>query len=72
MNDGIAKRWIVCQRPGEVPFKKVPKQSNEGVIEMLEEMQSLEYYKDAVIIIAELTTFSDLWVRSIEDYLCGR
>ena len=69
MTTSIYKRWLIVNRPDEVPFVKRPEQSHEGVIAMLEEMESLPEYRDATITLVELTWDNQLWVSSGREVL---
>jgi len=60
MRDQVLKRWIIVKEPHRIPLKKVPKNSDEGAIEMLKELRS--FYPEAVLILAELAYGNDLWL----------
>lgn len=56
----VRKRYILLLQEGAIPDVKVPKQSIEGVIEMLRETHRI--YPEKSTLLVELTGNDDLWV----------
>jgi len=65
--DVILKRWIIVHAPGKTPTIKHPVNSDDGLIEMLQEMISLyPNYKYTVI---RLVYGNNIWVDDGVDYI---
>jgi hypothetical protein len=63
----VRKRWIILQRGGWAPEKKVPRQTHDGVTTMLREIRDL--YPDASAVVVELTHDDDLWLTEATEWL---
>jgi len=65
----VAYYWITVRRPGLVPEKKTPRQSDSGVTAMLREIHAL--YPDAETTVVELLGGPDIWLTDGREWVAA-